>query len=449
MYPNLYYIFKDWFGVKWDFLKIFNTFGLMVAVAFFVAILILGAELKRREKQGLLFPSEETIIVGKSASLWELILNGLVGFIFGAKLFGLIFTKPEGITVQDYLFSKQGNIFGGLIIAALLIFLKWYDRNKQKLKVPEKRTVRIWPHDRVGDIFIIALIFGILGAKLFDNFEHWDEFIQDPIGKLFSQSGLTFYGGLILAAITVCWYAYKKGIKISHLVDSAAASLMIAYAIGRIGCQVSGDGDWGVYNSAYISDANGNISLAAPGEFEQSLQKNATYFLEGKVMDSTGKKYYVTDRTYKSLQEVPQKNTKGLSFLPKWLFAYAYPQNVNNDGIPMPGVTEEHFRVLPSPVFPTPFYETIICTMLFLFLWSIRKSIKTPFVMFGIYLILNGIERFVIEMIRVNISYKVSEFALSQAQEIAIGLVVSGVLLIVYAKFIAKKVSIDYKKEIV
>jgi phosphatidylglycerol---prolipoprotein diacylglyceryl transferase len=449
MYPNLYYIFKDWFGVQWDFLKIFNSFGLMVAVAFFVAILILGAELKRKEKQGLLFPSEETIIVGKPASLWELILNGIVGFIFGAKLFGLIFSRPVDITIQDYIFSKQGNILGGIVIAALLIFLKWYDRNKQKLKVPEKRTVRIWPHDRVGDIFIIALIFGILGAKLFDNFEHWDEFVQDPIGKLFSQSGLTFYGGLILAAITVCWYAYKKGIKISHLVDAAAASLMIAYAIGRIGCQVSGDGDWGIYNSAYVSDANGNISLAAPGQFEQALQKNATYFLEGKVMDSTGKKYYVTDRTYKSLQDVPHKNIKGSSFLPKWLFGYSYPQNVNNDGIPMPGVNEEHFRVLPSPVFPTPFYETIICTVLFLFLWSIRKAIKTPFVMFGIYLILNGIERFIIEMIRVNISYKVSAYTLSQAQEIAIGLIVSGVLLIVYAKFIANKVSPNSNKEII
>ncbi len=439
MYPNLYYVFKDWFGVQWNWLKILNTFGLFVAIAFFVAILILGLELKRREKLGLLHPSEETIVVGKPASMLELLLNGIVGFIFGAKLIGLIFSIPEGMNTQDYIFSKEGNIVGGLLFAALLVGLKWYDRNKQKLKIPEKRSVRIWPHDRVGDIFILGLIFGILGAKLFDNFEHWDDFIKDPVGRLFSQSGLTFYGGLILATIAICWYAYKKGIKISHLCDSAAACLMLAYAIGRIGCQVSGDGDWGIYNSAYVSDANGNISLAAPGDFEKALQKNATYFLEGKVIDSTGKKNFVTDRIYASLDAVPQKNIKGVSFLPNWFFAYSYPQNVNNDGIPMPGIKDDHYNVLPSPVFPTPFYETVICTMLFFFLWSIRKKIKTPWVMFGLYLILNGTERFIIEIVRVNISYKISGFALSQAQEIAIMLIIAGIATILYGKWKAKR----------
>jgi phosphatidylglycerol---prolipoprotein diacylglyceryl transferase len=100
----------------------------------------------------------------------------------------------------------------------------------------------------------------------------------------------------------------------------------------------------------------------------------------------------------------------------------------------MPNSTEEHRHVLPSPVFPTAFYETIICTLLFLFMWSIRRKIKAPWVMFGLYLILNGIERFVIEMIRVNISYKVSSFALSQAQEIAVMLIVAGVGLVVFGK---------------
>jgi phosphatidylglycerol---prolipoprotein diacylglyceryl transferase len=437
MYPNLYYVFKDWFGIEWQWLKILNTFGLFVAIAFIVAAIVLSAELKRREKLGLLHPTEETIVVGKAASFLELLFNGIVGFLFGAKVFGLIFNRPPEMSTQNYIFSKEGSILGGLAMAALLVGVKWYDTNKQKLKIPEKRTVRIWPHDRVGDIIILGLIFGILGAKLFDNFEHWDVFMKDPIGQLFSVSGLTFYGGLILASIAICYFGYKKGIKLSHLVDSAAACLMIAYAVGRIGCQVSGDGDWGVYNSAYISDANGNISLAAPGDFDKMLQKNASYFLQGKATDSS--KYASTDRTYSTLNDVPHQHIKGVSFLPKWMFGYSYPQNVNNDGIPMPGVKEEHFSVLPSPVFPTPFYETVICSLLFLFLWSIRKKIKTPFLMFGIYLILNGCERFIVELVRVNKGYNVSGIVLSQAQEIAVGLVVAGILLIIYAKFIAKK----------
>ena len=440
MYPNLYYVFKSWFGVELQWLKIFNSFGLFVALAFIVAAVVLNAELKRKEKLGLLTPNEETIIVGKTASLFELIINGLVGFVFGAKIFGLIFSKPIEVTAQDYIFSTEGSIVGGIVFAAFLVGLKWYEKFKQKLKVPEHRKVRIWPHDRVGDIIILGLIFGILGAKLFDNFEHWDEFIKDPIGKIFSASGLTFYGGLILAAIAICYYAYKKGITIAHLMDAAALSLMIAYAVGRIGCQVSGDGDWGVYNSAYKSDNLGNLSLAAATDFESMLQKNSTYFLKGNVLDSANnRETYVTDRTYASLAQVPHKNVKGVSFLPMWFFAYSFPQNVNNDGIAMPNIAEEHFRVLPSPVFPTAFYETIICTLIFLFLWSIRKKIKTPYVMFGLYLILNGVERFVIEMVRVNIQYSVGVSTLSQAQQIALLLVVAGVLLIIYAIFIAKK----------
>jgi prolipoprotein diacylglyceryltransferase len=434
MYPNLYYVFKDWFNVSWEWLKLLNTFGLFVALAFLVAIFILRLELKRKEKLGLLTYKELTVEIGKPASWFDLLSNAVVGFIFGAKIFGFIFSKPADVNPQDYIFSTQGSILGGLAFAAFMVGIKWYDSNKQKLKVPEKRVLRIWPHDRVGDIFVIALITGILGAKLFDNFEHWDEFMQDPIARLFSQSGLTFYGGLILASLSVCFYAYKKGIKLSHLVDSAAACLLLAYAIGRIGCQVSGDGDWGIFNSAYTADANGKLSGAAPGDFEKVLQQNYTYFLSGTVKDSAGKELYVTDRVYKSLEEVPRKYVKGASFLPKWFFAYSYPQNVNKDGVIMPSSQEEHRYSLPAPVFPTPLYEIIICTTLFLFMWAIRKKIKTPWVMFGIYLILNGMERFIIEMIRVNISYKVSSFAFSQAQEIAIGLVVVGVGLIIFGK---------------
>jgi phosphatidylglycerol---prolipoprotein diacylglyceryl transferase len=437
MYPNLYYVFKDWFGIEWQWLKIFNTFGLFVAIAFIVAAIVLSMELKRREKLGLLHPREETIIVGKGASFLELLFNGIVGFLFGAKVLGLIFSRPPEMSTQNYIFSKEGSILGGLAMAAILVGVKWYDTNKQKLKIPEKRTVRIWPHDRVGDIIILGLIFGILGAKLFDNFEHWDLFMKDPIGQLFSVSGLTFYGGLILAAIAICYFGYKKGIKLSQLCDAASLALMIAYAVGRIGCQVSGDGDWGVYNSAYISDANGKVLVATDGDFDKMLQKNASYFLQGKATESS--KYISTDRTYPSLNDVPRQHIKGVSFLPKWIFAYSYPQNVNNDGIPMPGIKEEHFSVLPSPVFPTPFYETVICSLLFLFLWSIRKKIKTPFLMFAIYLVLNGFERFIVELVRVNKGYNVSGIVLSQAQEIAVGLVIAGILLIIYAKFIAKQ----------
>ena len=434
MYPNLYYVFKDWFGVEWKALSFLNTFGLMVAMGFVTAAIILSSELQRKEKQGLLSPREEMIMVGKPATLSELIINGLVGFLFGFKIFGLFFNRPDGINPQEYIFSREGNIIGGILIAGILVGLKWWDKNKQKLASPERRNVRIWPHDRVGDIIILGLIFGILGAKLFDNLENWSDFIKDPIGRLFSVSGLTFYGGLILATVAICWYASKKGIKIIHLVDAAGLALLLAYAVGRIGCQVSGDGDWGIVNSAYITDINGKIVKAGPGEFDIQLQKNASYYLSGRVIDKDSVLVPVTDRVYKSLDKVPRMSFTAPSFLPVWMVAYNYRQNVNKDGVKISGCTDEHCRALPLPVFPTPFYETIVCTFLFLILWSVRRRIKIPGVMFGIYLILNGIERFAVELIRVNNTYSIFGLHPTQAEIISLSLILAGIILILVVR---------------
>lgn len=445
MYPNLYYVFKDWFGVEWRSLGFLNTFGLMVAMGFVAAAIVLSRELQRREKAGLLSPRQEMIVVGKPASVSELLINAIVGFIFGYKLIGLFFSKPADVNPQDYIFSGDGSFIGGLLVAGFLTWLKWREKSRQKLKEPENRNVRIWPHDRVGDIIILGLVFGILGAKLFDNLENWDDFIKDPLGRLFSASGLTFYGGLVLAAIAICWYAVKKGIRVIHLVDSAAPALMIAYAIGRIGCQVAGDGDWGIYNSAYVVDEKGKVMQATPGDFESNLKKNSTYFLNGTVTEktSTGQDstIYVTDRRYMSLDEVPHRSFKAPSFLPVWMVAYTYPNNVNKDGNKISGCDEEHCRALPLPVFPTPFYETILCTLLFLFLWGIRKRITTPGLIFGIYLCLNGLERFFIERIRVNTTYSMFGLNPSQAEIISLGLILGGIGLIIYSKRKARKES--------
>jgi phosphatidylglycerol---prolipoprotein diacylglyceryl transferase len=429
MYPNLYYALNDWFGWKISAFKIFYTFGIFVALAFIAAAYFFTLELKRREKVGLLQPREETITAGKPASWLDLLVNGLVGFVFGYKLVGVaLASRSQGLDLQDYIFSSSGSWVGGILLAAILIFIKYREKDKQKLAKPEKRVIRVWPHDRVGDMVIFALVFGILGAKLFDNFENWDRFIQNPLGNLLSPSGLTFYGGLICAAIAICIYAYKKGINLLHLTDSAAPALMVAYAIGRIGCQVAGDGDWGIYNSAYISDTPGHVVATTPQQFQAKLQQNATYFLSGTVIDPSGNSVNITDRHSESLETVPHKSFKGLSFLPKWMFAYTYPHNVNEDGILLNDCDGKYCRALPQPVYPTPFYETVICGLLFLFLWLVRRKIKVPGIMFSLYLILNGIERFLVETIRVNSTYSIFGFHPTQAELISSGLVITGLI---------------------
>ncbi len=431
MYPNLYYAIKDWFGVEINAFKIFYTFGIFVAIAFIVGALFISKELKRKEKQGLLLPREETITVGKPISLIDVLLNGFIGFVFGYKLFGaFLASRDQGIDLQDYIFSLQGSIFGGLILAALLIFLKYREKNKQKLPKPEERIIRIWPHDRVGDIIVLALIFGILGAKLFDNFENWDRFIKNPIANLFSPSGLTFYGGLICAAITIAIYVVKKGINVWHMADAIAPALLIAYAVGRIGCQVSGDGDWGIYNSAYISDVPGHVIEATSADFEKKLNENASYFIEGRVRDKDSTISTVTDRKANSIENVPHKSFKGPSFLPRWLFAYTFPHNVNEDGILLPDCEGKYCRTLPQPVFPTSLYEIIMCGSLFLILWTIRKKIVMPGIISGIYLIFTGIERFFIELIRVNSTYTIFGLHPTQAELISLLLILTGSIII-------------------
>jgi prolipoprotein diacylglyceryltransferase len=146
--------------------------------------------------------------------------------------------------------------------------------------------------------------------------------------------------------------------------------MMLAYSLGRIGCQVSGDGDWGINNTS----------------------------------------------------------AKPFSWMPDWMWAYRYPHNVNEVGHAIPGCTDGKFcNQLDVPVFPTPFYEVVVCFILFLLIWSVRKKFKIPGTLLGFYLMLNGLERFFIEKIRVN--PPVPGLKISQAELISSLLFLSGLLI--------------------
>lgn len=386
MYPNLYYAFRDLFGVEIEGLRVVNTFGFFVAIAFIISALVLANELKRKSKQGLLHPTEMQIVVGEPATFWELALNFLLGFLLGYKILAMFILKRSATEdPQAFIFSTLGSWPAGIFLGLLFAGLKWWDKNKFKLDKPEKRTVRIWPHDRVGEITILALIFGLLGAKLFDIFENWSGFLKDPKSYLFSPSGLTMYGGLICAALAIWVYAKKYKIGFWHLNDSAAPALMIGYSIGRIGCQIAGDGDWGIQSDL----------AQKPG------------------------------------------------FLPDWMWSYRFPHNVNESGIPIPGCTDlKYCNQLEFGVYPTPLYEVIACFILFLILWSVRKKLKTPGTMFALYLIFNGLERFLVEKIRVNNKMSFLGFNPTQAEVISSLLLLSGIGIWIYLKQKAKKANI-------
>lgn len=370
MYPNLYHAFRDLFGVDWPALRIVNSFGFFVAIAYILAAVILAAELKRKSKQGLLHPTEIQVMVGKPASIIDLTLNFILGFFLGYKIIALfIMDKSATDDPQAFIFSDRGSLPAGILLGLIFLGLKWWEKKKQVLEKPELRKIRIWPQDRVGEITILALVFGLLGAKIFDTFENWSSFIKDP-SSFISARGLTWYGGLICASLAIWIFAKKQKIGFWHLNDSAAPALMFGYAFGRIGCHISGDGDWGIANPY----------------------------------------------------------PKPFNWLPDWMWAYNYPHNVNEEGIRIEGCLDAKYcNQLENAVFPTPFYEVIICLILFLIIWSLRKKFKVPGTLFAFYLILNGLERFFIEKIRVNVKMNVFGITMTQAELISSLLIITGI----------------------
>jgi prolipoprotein diacylglyceryltransferase len=376
MYPNLYYLVDDLFGIKLNGLKLINSFGFFVAIAFVASGYVLYLELKRKEALGEFTPKEEKMIVGAPASTIDLITNFIFGYLFGYKIVGAFTIENALNNTQAFILSLEGNMLAGLAIGGLMVYIKWREKNKEKLAKPETRTFTVWPHDRVGEVVLQAALWGFLGAKIFHNLENIDDLIKDPIGSLISFSGLTFYGGLILATIGVIVYIRKHNIRVIHFADAMAPTMLFAYAAGRIGCHISGDGDWGIPN-------------LAPKPFD---------------------------------------------WLPDWTWSYTYAHNVVNQGVPIPGCEGNYCNELPVPVFPTTFYEIIIMFILFGIMWSFKKKITQPGILTGIYLIFAGGERYFIEKIRVNNKYMSLPFQPTQAELISTFLILIGIVFLIQSK---------------
>jgi phosphatidylglycerol---prolipoprotein diacylglyceryl transferase len=199
--------------------------------------------------------------------------------------------------------------------------------------------------DWAYEMVLAAGIGGVAGAKI-------DWVIQNP-GQAFDGSlleivigpGLVFFGGLLGGALAVCAWAYRRGFLGWQLLDLGAPAIALGYAIGRIGCQLSGDGDYGV-----------------PSD------------------------------------------------LP---WAMSYPDGT----VP----TNEL-------VHPTPIYETLAMGLATVLLWNLRDRFA-PGVLFGLYLVIAGVERFLIELIRRNEALLAG---LTLAQLISMAMVVAGAALIAW-----------------
>jgi len=394
MYPDLSYLFHDLFGTELDnWTSVFKTFGLMLALAFLACAWYVRVELKRKEEEGLLLATTKVVEKKGGIRIGEILSNSLILGLLGLKL-PYIFSNFAEFQ-QDpasVIFSSKGSWWIGLPVFLAIAAYNYYLQKKEDAK-PSKETVVVHPYEYTGDIIIAAAISGVIGSKVFSILENLEAFFADPVGQLISGSGLTIYGGLIFGAITVLYYINKVGIKPIHMLDIGGPGILLGYAIGRMGCQLSGDGDWGI------------VAAAQPEWW----------------------------------------------FLPDWLWAYEYPNNVNNDGILIAGCDPDAYNatlvdrtmtieqrcqtacgmrychILDKGVYPTPIYEIVISFLGLGLLWIWRKKIKIAGMVFALYLIYNGVERFLIETIRVNERYDYFGLNWSQAQFISVLFIITGV----------------------
>ncbi len=391
MYPTLYHALLDLFG--WDIpaLKLINSFGLFVALAFVAAAFTLRKEMDRKERLGIFQPTSTTVTIGGPVAWTEYLTQALVGFILGWKFIFLAVNAGELFQTgmpQRHLFSLEGSPVLGLILAALFAGWRYWEARKAGVK-PIDKIVEVPANQHVGGIVTAAAIGGIAGAKLFHLLEYPEEmvrFFREPSLQNF-LGGLTIYGGLIVGGLAVYLYARRNNLKFLQLADATAPGLMLAYGIGRIGCQVSGDGDWGI----------------------------------------------------------PKLHPKPdwMSLLPDWMWSYAFPNNVNGVyGARPAGYTgkligpedpwpifDGYGTYLDPGVYPTAFYETLMAVLIFALLWSLRKRITVPGRLFALYCVFNGLERFFIEKIRVNVDLDVLGMAVTQAEVISTLTFIAGLLL--------------------
>lgn len=101
------------------------------------------------------------------------------------------------------------------------------------------------PPDWAYEMVFAALVGGLVGARGYWLLGHLGEVRGDPLGSVFGGTGLVWYGGALGGAAGVLLWAARKQMLNLVLLDLCSPALAMGYAIGRIGCQISGDGDYG------------------------------------------------------------------------------------------------------------------------------------------------------------------------------------------------------------
>ena len=125
----------------------------------------------------------------------------------------------------------------GVFMALAAIAAAWVVQSELKRKG--------YNPDLASTMVFAAAIGGLVGARILFIVEDWSNFLHSPWDYIFTGAGFTWYGGFLGGVLGVTWVVRKNNIPWLKAADIAAPALAIAYGVGRLGCHVAGDGDWG------------------------------------------------------------------------------------------------------------------------------------------------------------------------------------------------------------
>lgn len=387
MYPDFSYIAHDLFNTPYDnFLSVFKTFGVFLLLAIFGAGYVFRRECYHLYQKGIFKPYLVQFTSYVKPSTMDWVSSGIIGFFLGFKIPYILANKLAfQVDPAQVVFSMKGNWLAGFLGAGLLFGYRWWEDQRQRKKEVLVNTREMFPHDYMMDITILAGVSGIIGSKLFSVLEDPIGFFKDPLGQFFSGQGLNVYGGLILGFIMVSRFLIKRGYPLLPLMDAAAPAMITGYGLGRIACQLSGDGDWGIANT---------------------------------------------------------NSPPSWWIFPDWAWAWDYPHNILNEGVPI--LKECHYNPalkicenciwhychkLEPMVYPTPIWEVAFCVIILGILYLLKPRLKMAGMLFFVYAFLTGFERYWIEKIRVNQRFDLPfGVHMTQAEVISVLAMILGVI---------------------
>jgi phosphatidylglycerol---prolipoprotein diacylglyceryl transferase len=240
-----------------------------------------------------------------------------------------------------------------------------------------------------GTLIIVGLVSGVVGAKILFIIGEWSRFVDDPIGLIFSPAGLVWYGGFIGGLAAMFYYIKKKKLPVLKYLDMIGMGGMIGYAVGRLGCHLSGDGDYGIPTDLPWG----------------TIYANGTYKPTHAVAD-----YFSRN---------PEEATR-------WNYHELTANIVGRDQF---GVITEFDATV--AMHPTPVYEFLMGVIVFFILWKLRTRLQPAGMLFSLYVVFMAVQRFAIEIIRLNPKIFLG---LSEAQVLSVILFIGGLTALFFIK---------------